>query len=109
MERAVTVLHRCAHSSLRCERRAQRAEEQHPSRGQRHTGRCRPAGNTGGEHQDRGDPTHERSGQRVTGMLRLGEDPRIEIVRVEDAGQTLRQEQKRFRDAWLSSPARNTF
>jgi predicted metalloprotease with PDZ domain len=47
----------------------------------------------------------ERRGQRVTGTLRLAEDPRVEIVRAEDAGQALTQEQRRFRDAWLSSRA----
>ena len=51
----------------------------------------------------------ERRGQRVTGMLRLVENPQVEIVRAEDAGQTLTQEQRRFRDAWLSSPGRSTF
>ena len=51
----------------------------------------------------------ERRGQRVTGMLRLVEDPRVEIVRAEDASQTVTQEQRRFRDGWLSSPARNAF
>ncbi|MBF8301089.1 MAG: peptidase Do, partial [Acidobacteria bacterium] len=35
----------------------------------------------------------ERRGQRVTGLLRLVEDPRIEIVRAEDAGRALTQEQ----------------
>ena len=49
----------------------------------------------------------ERRGQRVTGMLRLAENPQIEIVRAEDAGQTLTEEQRRFRDAWLNSTARN--
>ena len=43
----------------------------------------------------------ERRGQRVTGMLRLAEDPRIEIV---DLGQALTLEQRQFRDAWLNSP-----
>jgi predicted metalloprotease with PDZ domain len=51
----------------------------------------------------------ERRGQRVTGTLRLVENPQIEIVRAEDAGQTLTEEQRQFRDAWLSSPARDTF
>ncbi|MSO83572.1 MAG: M61 family peptidase [Acidobacteria bacterium] len=50
----------------------------------------------------------ERRGQRVTGMLRLVEHPGVEIVRAEDAGLVLTQEQRRFREAWLSSPARNT-
>ena len=44
----------------------------------------------------------ERRGQRVTSMLRLVENPLIEIV---DVGRTLTQEQRRFRDAWLTSPA----
>ena len=47
----------------------------------------------------------ERRGQRVTGMLRLAENPQVEIVRVEDVGRTLTEEQRQFRDAWLSSPA----
>ena len=51
----------------------------------------------------------ERRGQRVTAMLRLAEDPRMEIVRAEGAGRALTPEQKRFRDAWLGSPARNPF
>ena len=51
----------------------------------------------------------ERRGQRVTGMLRAVEDPRVEIVRAEDAGRAVTQEQRRFRDIWLGSPARNAF
>jgi predicted metalloprotease with PDZ domain len=47
----------------------------------------------------------ERRGQRVTGMCRLAEDPRVEIARAEDAGRAITQEQRRFRDLWLSSPA----
>ena len=46
----------------------------------------------------------ERRGQRVTGTLRLAGNPLIEIVRAEDAGETLTEEQRQFRDAWLSSP-----
>jgi len=46
----------------------------------------------------------ERRGQRVTSVLQLAERPEIEIVRVEDEGQTLTAEQRRFRDAWLTSP-----
>jgi predicted metalloprotease with PDZ domain len=53
--------------------------------------------------------TFERRGQRVTSTMRLVEDPRRELVPIEDAGQTLTDAQKRFRDAWLSSAARNTF
>ncbi|MBI2828814.1 MAG: M61 family metallopeptidase [Acidobacteria bacterium] len=51
----------------------------------------------------------ERRGRLMTGMLRLAEDPRVEIVRAEDAGQALTPEERRFRGAWLSSRARNTF
>ena len=51
----------------------------------------------------------ERRGQRVTGMLRAVEDPRVDIVRAEDAGRAVTQEQRRFRDIWLGSPARNAF
>ena len=51
----------------------------------------------------------ERRGQRITNMLRLAENPQVEIVRAEDVGQTLTEEQRRFRDAWLSSSARDTF
>ena len=48
----------------------------------------------------------ERRGVRVTGVLRLVEDPRIEIVRLEDTGQSLTPAQQRFREDWLGSPAR---
>jgi predicted metalloprotease with PDZ domain len=48
----------------------------------------------------------ERRGQRVTSVLRLTERPEIEIVRAEDAGQTLSTDQRRFREGWLNSPAR---
>ena len=51
----------------------------------------------------------ERRGQPVTATLRLIEDPRRELVPVEDAGEPLSEAQKRFRDDWLSSGARNTF
>jgi predicted metalloprotease with PDZ domain len=51
----------------------------------------------------------ERRGQRVTSTMKLAEDPRRELVPAEDAGQTLTDAQKRFRDGWLSSAARNTF
>ena len=49
-----------------------------------------------------------RRGQRVTGTLHLVEDPRVEVVPVEGAGRVLTQEERRFRDAWLNSPARIT-
>ena len=51
----------------------------------------------------------ERRGQRVTGRLRLVADPRVEVVSAEAAGRTLSAEQRRLRDAWLSSATRNTF
>ena len=51
----------------------------------------------------------ERRGQRVNAMLRLVQDSRIEIVRAEESGRTLTPSQQRFRQAWLSSRARNTF
>ncbi len=51
----------------------------------------------------------ERRGTRVTGTLTLIEDPQRELVPAEDAGQTLTDAQRQFRDAWLSSSARNAF
>ena len=51
----------------------------------------------------------ERRGQRITAMLRLVQDPRLEIVRAEDIGRPMTDAQRRFRDAWLGSPAWNTF
>ena len=51
----------------------------------------------------------ERRGTRVTGTLALVEDPQHELIPAEDAGQTLTAEQRQFRDAWLSSLARNAF
>jgi predicted metalloprotease with PDZ domain len=52
---------------------------------------------------------YERRGRRVNAMLRLVQDPRLEIVRAENTGQSLTPAQRRFRDEWLSSRARNTF
>ena len=51
----------------------------------------------------------ERRGQRITGLLRLEENPQIDIVPAEDAGRPLMPEQRQFRDAWLNSTGRNTF
>jgi predicted metalloprotease with PDZ domain len=51
----------------------------------------------------------ERRGEPVTSTIRFGEDPRRDLVPAEQAGQTLSEAQRRFRDAWLSSGARNTF
>lgn len=45
-----------------------------------------------------------RGGETVTATLRLDEDPRLEIVPVEEiAGRSLAAEQRRFREAWLGS------
>lgn len=51
----------------------------------------------------------ERRGERVSGNLRLIDDPRLELLPAEDAGQPLTPAQKRFRDAWLGSASRNPF
>jgi predicted metalloprotease with PDZ domain len=51
----------------------------------------------------------ERRGESVTSTIRLGEDPRRMLVPAEQAGQPLSDAQRRFREAWLSSAARNTF
>jgi predicted metalloprotease with PDZ domain len=51
----------------------------------------------------------ERRGRQVEAVLRLVEDPRQEIVPAEQAGQTLTEQQRGFRDAWLSSASRNAF
>jgi predicted metalloprotease with PDZ domain len=51
----------------------------------------------------------ERRGQRATGRLRLEADPQLEIVTAESAGRSLSAAQRRARDEWLSSAARNTF
>jgi predicted metalloprotease with PDZ domain len=52
---------------------------------------------------------YERRGARVTTALKLVDDPRLTLTPVEDAGQTLTDAQRRFREAWLSSVARNSF
>ena len=53
--------------------------------------------------------TYLRRNQRVTSMIRVIADPRVEVVPAEQAGQTLTDAQRRFRDAWLRSAAGNTF
>jgi predicted metalloprotease with PDZ domain len=53
-----------------------------------------------------GDPlpiVYDHHGERVTTALALVENPHRELVAVEDAGQTLTDEQRRFRDRWLSA------
>ncbi len=52
---------------------------------------------------------YERQGVRMSTALRLVDDPRLELVPIEEAGQTLTDAQRRFREAWLSSAARNSF
>jgi predicted metalloprotease with PDZ domain len=44
-----------------------------------------------------------RSGETVNATLVLDEDPRIEIVPMEKIGGVLSDDQKRFRESWLSS------
>ena len=51
----------------------------------------------------------QRRGQEVSGTIRLGEDPRVDLVAAEQVGQTLTEAQRRFRDTWLSSASRNAF
>ena len=53
--------------------------------------------------------TFERRGQLVSATLRLVEDPRVQAIPAEDAGQPLSDAQRTFRDAWLSSRARMRF
>jgi predicted metalloprotease with PDZ domain len=49
----------------------------------------------------------DRRGERITAMLKLVEDPTLELVPAEEAGQTLTDAQRKFRDSWLSSAARS--
>lgn len=53
--------------------------------------------------------TFERNGQRQTTIVTLEEDARRELVAAEEAGVALSEIQRRFREAWLSSAARNGF
>ncbi len=48
----------------------------------------------------------ERRGERVSSTIRLAEDPRREVVPIEDTGQALTAAHKRFRDAWLGPAGR---
>ena len=52
---------------------------------------------------------HRGRGQPISATIRVIADPRLEIVPAEQAGQTLTDAQRRFRDAWLRSQAGNTF
>jgi predicted metalloprotease with PDZ domain len=47
----------------------------------------------------------KRRGQEVHARARLAEDPQLEIVPIEKTGGVLTPEQRRFREAWLSSKA----
>jgi len=49
---------------------------------------------------------YDRRGERITSVLKLGEDPSLEIVPAEEAGQVLTDAQRKFRDSWLASAAR---
>ena len=53
--------------------------------------------------------TFDRHGQRSTTTVTVGEDPRRELLPVEQAGTQPSEAQRQFRQAWLSSQARNTF
>jgi predicted metalloprotease with PDZ domain len=44
-----------------------------------------------------------RSGETVNASFVLDEDPRVEVVPVEKTGGTLTDDQKRFRESWLTS------
>jgi predicted metalloprotease with PDZ domain len=50
---------------------------------------------------------YERRGERITAVLKLVEDPSLEVVPAEEAGQTLTEVQRKFRESWLSSAARS--
>jgi predicted metalloprotease with PDZ domain len=52
---------------------------------------------------------YERRGVRTSTALELTGDPTLELVPFEDAGQTLSDAQRRFRDGWLSSATRSSF
>jgi predicted metalloprotease with PDZ domain len=49
---------------------------------------------------------YDRRGERITTVVKFDEDPGIEIVPAEEAGQVLTDAQRRFRDSWLTSAAR---
>jgi predicted metalloprotease with PDZ domain len=53
--------------------------------------------------------TFERHGQRRTTLMTIAADPHVDVVPLEAVGRSLTDAQRRFRDAWLSSAARNTF
>jgi predicted metalloprotease with PDZ domain len=49
----------------------------------------------------------DRRGERITSIIKLAEDPSLELVPAEEAGQALSEGQRKFRDSWLSSAARS--
>jgi len=49
---------------------------------------------------------YDRRGERITTVIKLGDDPGLEIVPAEEAGQTLTDAQRKFRDSWLASAGR---
>ena len=49
---------------------------------------------------------YDRRGERITSVLKLVEDPGLEVVPAEEAVQTLTDAQRKFRDSWLASAAR---
>jgi predicted metalloprotease with PDZ domain len=49
---------------------------------------------------------YDRRGERITSILKLVEDPSLELVPAEEAGQALTDAQRKFRDWWLASSAR---
>jgi predicted metalloprotease with PDZ domain len=52
--------------------------------------------------------TFDRGGQRLTAMVRLVQDPAVELVANEAIGRPLTPAEKAFRDAWLSSQSAAT-
>jgi predicted metalloprotease with PDZ domain len=52
---------------------------------------------------------HHGRGQPITTTIRVIADPRLDVVPIEQAGQSPTAAQRQFRDAWLSSRAGNTF
>jgi S1-C subfamily serine protease len=51
----------------------------------------------------------ERRGQRITGTVRLGTDPLVEIRPIEEGNRQATADERRFREGWLRSAARNAF
>ena len=50
---------------------------------------------------------YDRHGERTTSVIKLAEDPSLEVVPAEEAGQALSDAQRKFRESWLSSAARS--